>query len=114
MTPIQDADVYDRAQMKVYAVGLLDITDPRWIQDYVANVTPMVERYGGRYLARTSHTTKLEGEGAPPQIFVIVEFPSREAAETFYESEEYRPYRDARIGGTKSTFHLVPGEDVAR
>lgn len=100
--------------MKVYAVGLLDITNPQWLKEYVANVTPMVERYGGRYLARTSRATRLEGEGAPPQIFVVVEFPSREAADAFYASDEYRPYRQSRIDGTHGEFFLVPGEDVAR
>ena len=39
--------------MKHYAVAELEITDPAWVADYVANVTPMVERRGGRYLART-------------------------------------------------------------
>jgi uncharacterized protein (DUF1330 family) len=100
--------------MKVYAVGLLDITDPRWVTDYVTQVTPMVERHGGRYLARTSRAERLEGEGAPPQIFVVVEFPSREAADAFYASEEYRPFRQSRIDGTHGEFFLVPGEDVAR
>jgi uncharacterized protein (DUF1330 family) len=29
--------------MKYYAVAEMDITDPRWIRDYVSNVTGMVE-----------------------------------------------------------------------
>lgn len=34
------------------------------------------------------------------------------AAEAFYESAEYRPYREARIAGSHSEFFLVAGEDV--
>jgi uncharacterized protein (DUF1330 family) len=36
--------------VKQYAIAQLDVTDPAWVRDYVADVTPMVERRGGRYL----------------------------------------------------------------
>ncbi|MGI9099900.1 MAG: DUF1330 domain-containing protein [Solirubrobacteraceae bacterium] len=39
--------------MRHYAVAELDITDPGWVAEYVAAVTPLVEARGGRYLART-------------------------------------------------------------
>ena len=39
--------------MKYYAVAEIDIADLSWIAAYVKNVTGMVERHGGRYLART-------------------------------------------------------------
>jgi uncharacterized protein (DUF1330 family) len=100
--------------MKYYAVAELVITDPAWVHSYVEHVTPMVERYGGRYLARTDKIEKLEGERQPAQIMLVVEFPSREAALTFYESEEYRPFRDARAAGARNEFFLIAGDDVAR
>jgi uncharacterized protein (DUF1330 family) len=98
--------------MKYYAVAELDVTDPAWIRDYVANVTGMVERHGGRYLARTGRIEKLEGEGSPPQVMVLIEWPSKEVADQFYVSEEYRPYRERRRGGAQNTFLLIAGEDV--
>lgn len=97
--------------MKYYAVAELNITDPRWIQDYVANVTPMVERYGGRYLSRTPKIEQFKGERAP-QGFLLIEWPSKEAAESFYESDEYRPFRDRRQAGMDGEFFLIPGEDI--
>jgi uncharacterized protein (DUF1330 family) len=100
--------------MKYYTVAEIEITDQSWVRDYVANVTPLVQQYGGRYLTRTSNVKKMEGDRKPPQILVIVEWPSREAAETFYESEAYRPFRQSRIDGARNEFLLVPGEDVAR
>jgi uncharacterized protein (DUF1330 family) len=101
-------------RMKYYAVAEVDVTEPGWVRDYVTNVTPMVERRGGRYLARTSNLDKLEGEREPPQTFLIIEWPSREAADAFYESEEYRPYRERRRGGARNQFALVAGEDFAK
>ncbi len=40
--------------MKYYAVAEVEVTDPAWVRDYIADVTAMVERHGGRYLARTA------------------------------------------------------------
>jgi uncharacterized protein (DUF1330 family) len=98
--------------MKYYFVAELDITDRGWVPEYVNNVTGLVERHGGRFLARTSNVEKLEGERPPSQIFMIVEWPSKEAAMAFYESEEYRPYRQSRIEGSRNEFALVAGEDM--
>jgi uncharacterized protein (DUF1330 family) len=100
--------------MKCYTVGEMDITDPSWIREYVANVTGMVERRGGRYLARTAQVEKIEGERARPPVCVLIEWPSREVADEFYESEEYRPYREARLSGARNEFLLVDGEDFNR
>lgn len=98
--------------MKYYVIAEMQVTDPGWVADYVANVTPMIERRGGRYLARTSHAEKLEGERARPRLVVVTGWPSREAAMAFYESEDYRPYREARVAGAVNELMLVPGEDI--
>lgn len=98
--------------MKHYFIAEMRVTDRAWVADYVAAVTPMVERYGGRYLSRTSNVEKVEGERAPPGIVLLIEWPRREAAMAFYESDEYRPYRESRVTGSINEFILVPGEDV--
>jgi uncharacterized protein (DUF1330 family) len=98
--------------MKWYAVAEIDVIDPSWVRDYVSEVTEIVQRRGGRYLARTSRVERVEGDREPPQTFLIIEWPSKEAAESFYESVEYQPYRQRRIGGAKNQFFLVAGEDV--
>lgn len=100
--------------MKYYAVAEMEITDRGWVQEYVKNVTRMVEQRGGRYLARTARVERLEGERKLPQVFLIIEWPSKEAAEAFYQSEEYRPYRERRIAGAKNEFLLVAGEDMTK
>lgn len=99
--------------MKYYCVAELEITDQAWVPAYVENVTRMVERFGGKYLARTSGVEKLEGDGPPPQILLILEWPSREAALAFYESDEYSPYLQSRLQGAKSQLLLAKGEDIA-
>ena len=44
--------------MKWYAVAEIDVTDPSWVRDYVADVTKIVERRGGRYLAQTTQVRR--------------------------------------------------------
>jgi uncharacterized protein (DUF1330 family) len=98
--------------MKYYAVAEVEITDQSWVPDYIKNVTKLVEQRGGRYLARTSRIEKLEGERKAPQIFLIIEWPSKEVAQAFYECNEYRPYRQNRLEGARNEFLLVAGEDM--
>jgi uncharacterized protein (DUF1330 family) len=98
--------------MRYYAVAELDVTDPSWVAAYVAEVTPMVERHGGRYLARTNRVEQVEGERRPPQVMLIIEWPSKAAADAFYESDEYRAHREARRLGARNEFRLIAGEDV--
>lgn len=98
--------------MRYYAIAEVTVTDPSWVADYVAAVTPMVERWGGRYLARTPKVERLEGNRDRAALTLILEWPSREAALDFYQSEEYRPHRDARQRGSIGEFALVAGEDV--
>ena len=97
--------------MKYYAVAEIEVTDPGWVRDYLAEVTAIVERRGGRYLARTSRVQKIEGRRAQPPTFLIIEWPSKDAADAFYECEEYRPFRESRRRGARNEFVLVAGED---
>ena len=98
--------------MKYYAVAELDVTDPRWVESYVPAVTKLVEEFGGRYLARTSRIEKLEGTRPAPQVFLMIEWPSRDAAVEFYESEAYRPWRERRRAGARNELVLVAGDDM--
>ena len=80
--------------------------------EYVKNTTRLVEQHGGRYLARTPKVEKLEGERTPPHTYLIIEWPSKAAAEAFYNSDEYKPHLVSRRNGSRGEFVLVAGEDV--
>ena len=60
----------------------------------------------------SSSRAQLEGERKVPQIFLIIEWPSKDVAKTFYECDEHRPYRESRIKGATNEFLLVAGEDM--
>ncbi len=99
--------------MKYYVIAELNVKDDSWIPDYLENATRLVEEYGGRFLARTPKMDKMEGERELPQLFVIAEFPSKEAATSFYNSKAYQPYLRNRQAGASTELMLVAGEDIA-
>jgi uncharacterized protein (DUF1330 family) len=99
--------------VKYYSVAEITIIDRSWVRDYVTNVTEMVERHGGRYLARTPRFDTIEGDRRSGRIILIIEWPSKAAAESFYRSDEYQPYRERRIAGADNQFLLVAGEDAS-
>lgn len=94
-------------------VAEIEVTDPEWVADYLREVTPMVERHGGRCLARTGRVEILEGDRPAPQTMLLIEWPSREAADAFYESEEYRPFRERRLAGSRGWFAILPAGDFS-
>ncbi len=99
--------------MKYYAIVLLHMRDDSWVGDYLPNVTAIVEQHGGRYLARTGNFERVEGDSSTPDLQVIIEWPSKEAALAFYSDPAYQPYLQARQAGSSSDFFLVAGEDIA-
>ena len=57
--------------------------------DYIEQVKPIVERYGGKYLARTENVTALSPLRKPDRV-IIIQFPSREKLADCFASDEYR------------------------
>jgi uncharacterized protein (DUF1330 family) len=55
---------------------------------------------GGKFIVRGGKTETLEGTWKPSRV-VVIEFPSYEAAQSFYDSELYRAARAARAGATE-------------
>jgi uncharacterized protein (DUF1330 family) len=60
-----------------------------------------LDKYGGKYLVRGGNSTQVEGTEQGNRK-VVIEFASREAAETWYNSPEYQaivPHRKANSVG---------------
>jgi uncharacterized protein (DUF1330 family) len=99
--------------MTYYVTVDLTISDESWIEDYLPNVTALVEKHGGKYLVRTPQVEKFEGAGGNPDIYVLIEFASKDGAASFYNDPDYKPYRDARHAGASGNMYLFAGEDIA-
>ncbi len=94
--------------MPAYLMVEVHIDDPVAYQEYIRQVPPTIELYGGRYLARGGATTVLEGD-APPMRRAIVEFPSVERAREWWASSEYAPAKQIRQACARATLVLIEG-----
>ena len=76
--------------MAAYLVVDTNITNPELYERYKVIAKPLVENYGGEYLARGGKLSVKEDTLWAPTRMVLVRFPSMQDAETFYQSDDYQ------------------------
>lgn len=90
--------------MPVYVVALIEVEDPEAYAAYQAAGLPTVAAAGGRIVAGGPGGMGLEGQELPNSS-AIVEFPSMDAALTWYRSPEYQNTIPLRTSCSKT--HLI-------
>jgi uncharacterized protein (DUF1330 family) len=98
-----------QASPKAYVLVQVDVTNAQQYAEYAKLSPAIIEKFGGRFLARGGRSTTLEGPPAPARV-VVIEFPSYERAQAFYSSAEYVAARKVREGAAKAQFVLVEGQ----
>jgi uncharacterized protein (DUF1330 family) len=81
--------------MPGYVIVDITIRDREAYERYKELAAPAVAAYGGRYLVRGGATQVLEGSWSPPRL-VILEFPTVEAGQAWWDSPEYAPAKALR------------------
>ena len=94
--------------MAYYVILDVTIHDLPKYQQYMAQVKPVIEAAGGRYLVRGGMHTVLEGDWKPTRL-VIFEFPSLAAAQSFYVSPAYEPLKAMRREASSANIVGVEG-----
>ncbi|MCH8225443.1 MAG: DUF1330 domain-containing protein [Chloroflexi bacterium] len=94
--------------MAGYIIADIDVTDPAGFEEYRQKVSPMIAKWGGKYLVRGGSMETVEGEWAPKRL-VVLEFESLERAKEFYRSEDYRPVMEIRHKTAVSNLVIVEG-----
>lgn len=97
---------------KAYFIGQITITHPEGYAHYQQRVPQTIADFGGRYLVRGGHCTQLEGK-SQGQRNVVLEFPSRAQAETWYHSEAYQAILPHRQNNSIGHLVLVDGYEQA-
>ena len=97
--------------MSYYSVLAVTPTSEDWIPTYLEAANRLVAKHGGTYLARTASHERLEGEGADAALRIVLEWPSKEAAQAFMSDPEYAPHLEARTAGSTSHHFLIAGQD---
>ena len=93
---------------KAYAIAEITVTNPAAYKKYLAAVTPIVQQFGGKYLARAGRIVPIEGT-APTGRFVVIEFPSLAVAQRFEASPQYQAIAPLRRQAARTRLFLVEG-----
>lgn len=94
--------------MKVYLIVHIEVTNPELMEKYRELVPKIIAKYEGKYLVRGGDSEILEGDYFKHRI-VLLEFPSRQQANNFYNSEDYAPLKMLRIEAGNNSSVLVEG-----
>jgi uncharacterized protein (DUF1330 family) len=94
--------------MPAYVVVSVDIRDPVRYEDYKTIVPGSLAPYGGRFLVRGGQVHVREGHWNRDR-FVILEFPTLERAQAWYDSPEYAKAKALRHATSTADLFMVEG-----
>ena len=96
------------AAKKGYMIAEVEVSNAEQYAEYAKRSPGVVEKYGGRFIARGGQAATLEGAAAAGRL-VIIEFPSFERAKAYFESADYQAIRKLRLGAANFRAVLVEG-----
>jgi uncharacterized protein (DUF1330 family) len=96
--------------MKAFVIAAETVKDDAVFAAYRKEVPATIEAFGGQFLARGGSLTILEGEW-PHSRLVVIEFPSRAAAEGWYKSDEYQKIIGLRHDSSIGNVIIVDGHN---
>ena len=94
--------------MPCYTIGHITVTNMDGYKEYAARVPATIAAHGGKYLVRGGDCKVVEGEMAHDR-HVVLEFPTREALEGWYYSEEYQEILKIRLANSEGVMTIVEG-----
>jgi uncharacterized protein (DUF1330 family) len=94
--------------MAAYAIADIEVTEPAAFREYGNRVGATVEQYGGRFVVRGGKVDPKEGDWQP-RLLVMLEFPSLEQAERWYNSSEYKPLIAIREKAARTQLVIAEG-----
>ena len=94
--------------MKGYVVCVYkNISSEDKLKEYAIKARAAVENYKGKFLIRGGKSKINEGESSPRTV--IIEFPSFDQANEFYQSEDYQEAHSILKGHAERQFQIVEG-----
>jgi uncharacterized protein (DUF1330 family) len=94
--------------MKAYVVVQETVKDEAMFTEYRNQVVPTLKEFGATFVVRGGNMTIVEGEWPHPRL-VIIEFPSRAAAENWYNSPAYQKILPLRLKSALGNLVIVDG-----
>lgn len=95
--------------MKAYLVIDVNITRLAGFMKYVEQVQPLIKKHGGRYLVEGEKPVVVMDWRKTPERIVVLEFPSRDAAQAFLAERGETGLGEMWSQTTKSRILLLDG-----
>ena len=94
--------------MKGYVVCVYkSISNKEKLKEYAVKAKAAVEKYKGKFLIRGGRSSTNEGDKSPRTV--VIEFPSYDEANLFYNSREYQEAHDVLKGYAKRHHQTIEG-----
>ena len=94
--------------MKGYIVCVYkSITNQEKLKEYAVKARVAVEKYKGKFLIRGGKSSSKEGDKSPRTV--VIEFPSYDEANTFYQSKEYQDAHSILKSNVERQFQIIEG-----
>lgn len=94
--------------MSAYIIVQVSVNEPVEYEIYKSLTPSSIHTYGGRFVVRGAAVETLEGSWQPERL-VVLEFPDRETAKAWWNSEEYAPAKAIRQRTADTEMILVEG-----
>lgn len=93
--------------MSFYMIIQTNIKDSEKYNQYIDQVSPIVEKYGGRYHVRGEQIRSL-GDWKPERM-IVIEFQNEDQIQTWLSSPEYAAVAPLREEGADAQAIIVEG-----
>ena len=94
---------------KAYVMWNATVTNPeKFVAEYGSKVEETIQAFGGQFLVRGGDISYREGEKLG-DIDVVVEFPNRESAIAWEESEQYQAILPGRTDNATTYLIIIDG-----
>ncbi|MCB1644646.1 MAG: DUF1330 domain-containing protein [Pseudomonadales bacterium] len=98
--------------MSVYLLAQISIHDPDRYTQYGNGFMDIFSKYNGKLLSVDEAPETMEGEW-PYTRTVLIEFPSRDDARAWYDSEEYQALASHRFAASDANIVMIKGLDLS-
>ena len=95
--------------MSAYLLIDLNVTELEGFMRYAERIPEMIRQHGGRYLVQGVEPTVVEASGDQFERSVVIEFPTRDAAERFLDERSRSDLHAIWAETTRSRILLVDG-----
>lgn len=95
--------------MATYLIVDTLLDQPERYEEYKLQAKPLVEKFGGEYLARGGNLTLRETDLWSPTRMVLIRFPDADSANLFYDSPEYQAILPISRQSARRTMIMLEG-----